>query len=86
MTTIGGKTKKPKLPSQPQVVVQLAHGINQYAKIITAGEDGGESVAWIGDPNAATKFDSKYAAKSRVRDADWVPETRVFVVLQPRGA
>lgn len=85
MIAIGGKTKKPKLPSQPQVVVQLAHGINQYAKILAAGEDCPEGVAWIGDPNAATKFDSKYAAKSRIRDLDWVPETRVFHTLPARG-
>jgi hypothetical protein len=81
VTVIGGKSRKPKLPSQPQVVVQLAPHLNQYASI---GMDDQQraTLAWIGDPNAATKFNSKYEAKSRVRDMADVPETRVFHTLE----
>ena len=80
MVTIGGKHRKPKLPSQPQVVIQLAAHLNQYAAI---GMDGDQraTLAWIGDPNAATKFNSKYEAKTRVRDFADIPSTRVFHTL-----
>jgi hypothetical protein len=81
MTTIGGKPRKPKLPSQPQVVIQLAEHLNQYAAI-GMDEKNQTTLAWIGDPNAATKFNSKYEAKSRVRDFAEIPETRVFHVLE----
>jgi hypothetical protein len=81
MTAIGGKHRKPKLPSQPQVVVKLADGLNQYASIGVDGEQR-TTLAWIGDPNAATKFNSKYEAKSRVRDMADIPETRVFHTLE----
>lgn len=67
---IGGKTKTLK-PTQPQYVVQLGEGYNEFLKL-------GEEVTWVGDPNAATKFDSKYAAKSRVKDLADVPNTRCF--------
>lgn len=70
---IGGKTKTIK-STQPQYVVQLAHNINEYLKL-------GEAVAWVGDPKAATKFDSKYAAKTRVRELADVPVSRVFKEL-----
>lgn len=80
MVTIGGKPRKPKLPAQPQVVVQLAAHLNQYAAIGMDGEQRA-TLAWIGDPNAATKFNSKYEAKSRTRDMADIPETRVFHVL-----
>lgn len=80
MTAIGGKHRKAKLPSQPQVVIQLAHGLNQYAAF-GVDQAGRAIVSWIGDPNAATKFDSKYAAKSRTRDIADIPTTRVFQVL-----
>ena len=80
MTTIGGKPRKPKIPSQPQVVIRLAYGLNQYAQIGMDGEQRA-TLAWIGDPNAATKFNSKYEAKSRTREFADIPETRVFHVL-----
>lgn len=81
MTAIGGKSRKTKLPSQPQVVVQLASHLNQYA-VIGMDDDNRATIAWTGDPNAATKFNSKYEAKSRIRDIADVPETRVFQVLE----
>jgi hypothetical protein len=81
MTAIGGKSRKPKLPSQPQVVIKLAEGLNQYA-YIGVGGDQHATIAWIGDPNAATKFSSKYEAKSRTREMVDIPETRVFHTLE----
>ena len=57
-------------PAKPQYVVQLT-GQNTFLKI-------GEEIEWVGDPNTATKFDSKFAAKCRVRDLVDVPEGRVF--------
>ncbi len=74
MTTIGGKTKTKK-PTQPQYVVQLAPHLNEFARLVYDGE---VIVTWIGDPNAATKFDSKYAAKARMREFEDVPATRCF--------
>jgi hypothetical protein len=79
MTAIGGKPRKAKLPSQPQVVVQRAAFTNEFALFSTV--TGATVITWIGDPNAATKFSSKYEAKSRVREMEDVPETRVFKVL-----
>lgn len=70
---IGGKTKVRK-PAQPQVVVQRSGILNEYLKL-------GEEITWVGDPNSATKFDSKYQAKSRVRELADVPETRCFKEL-----
>lgn len=75
---IGGKTKVLK-PTQPQFVVQIAKGHNEYMKLDFDGVD--INVLWVGDPNAATKFDSKYSAKSRVRDIDNIPGTRCFKAL-----
>lgn len=80
MSVIGGKARKPKLPSQPQVVIQLAAHLNQYAAIGVDAERNA-TIAWIGDPNAATKFNSKYEAKSRTRDFADMPQTRVFFML-----
>lgn len=76
MVTIGGKTKKVK-PTKPQFVVQLASHINEYM-LFKTDHAGQLNITWIGDPNAATKFDSKYAAKHRVRELLDVPETRCF--------
>jgi len=74
MITIGGKIKTVK-PTKPQYVVQLAANLNEFAKLEWTGGD--IDVTWIGDPNAATKFDSKYAAKARMREFE-VPATRCF--------
>ena len=77
MTAIGGKHRTPKLPSQPQFVIQLAPHVNDYA-VIGMDDHGMATLAWIGDPNAATKFNSKYEAKSRTRDMADIPATRMF--------
>lgn len=81
MVTIGGKTKKAKTPSKPQVVIQRGFSLNEYALI---GMDDRQNVtlAWVGDPNAATKFESKYDAKNRTRHIDDIPENRTFRVLE----
>lgn len=71
---IGGKTKIKK-PSQPQFVVQRSEGVNEFLKL-------GEELEWVGDPKSATKFDSKYGAKSRVREMADVPATRCFKELE----
>jgi hypothetical protein len=81
MTTIGGKHRKPKLPSQPQFVIQLAPDSNQYAKL-GVDEEQRATIAWIGDPNAASKFNSKFEAKSRTRDMADIPDSRVFRELE----
>ena len=79
MIVIGGKTKAHK-PTQPQFVVQIAGHINEYA-LIKADDTGHLHINWVGDPNSATKFDSKYQAKSRVREIANIPETRCFKQL-----
>lgn len=71
---IGGKTKTLK-STQPQFVVQKSGVLNEYLKL-------GEEIAWVGDPNSATKFDSKYQAKTRVRELADVPATRCFKELE----
>jgi hypothetical protein len=71
---IGGTTKLKK-PTQPQFVVQKSGLLNEYLKL-------GEQITWVGDPNSATKFDSKYQAKTRVRELVDVPETRCFKELE----
>lgn len=81
MLTIGGKPRKAKLPSQPQVVVQRAAFTNEFA-LLSTDDKGLAHITWIGDPNAATKFNSKYEAKSRVREWENVPESRVFKMLE----
>jgi hypothetical protein len=80
MVTIGGKSRKASLPAQPQVVIQRANFTNEFA-LIGLDDRQQATIAWVGDPNAATKFNSKYEAKSRVRDFEDVPESRVFKVL-----
>lgn len=84
MVAIGGKTKKAKAPTQPQFVIQTAEGVNLFARL--HNDDKGEMhVLWIGDPNAATKFDSKCQAKFRTREIHNIPETRVFKPLEMKG-
>lgn len=78
MTTIGGKTRTAK-PSQPQWVIQNSDGVNLFARFVTT--DGKLHIKWIGDPNSATKFDSKYQAKFRTRELEEVPATRCFKQL-----
>lgn len=81
MTTIGGKPRKAKRPSQPQIVVQRGLFTNEFARI-DLDDKGLAHLNWIGDPNAATKFNSKYEAKARVREMENVPESRVFKTLE----
>lgn len=76
MTAIGGKHKI-KLATQPQYVVQAAEHVNEYA-VFKTDAAGKLMVQWVGDPNSATKFDSKYQAKFRTRELDNVPQTRCF--------
>jgi hypothetical protein len=76
---IGGTKRKPLKATQPQYVVQIAEHINEYMQLKADGDI--LLVNWVGDPNAATKFDSKYAAKYRVRDIENVPETRCYKEL-----
>lgn len=71
---IGGKSKKAAKATQPQFVVQQGINANLYLKL-------GSELEWVGDPNAATKFDSKYAAKLRVRELADVPDGRCFKEL-----
>jgi hypothetical protein len=85
MTAIGGKSRKAKLPAQPQVVVRRASSTNEFA-LFGADAAGSTVISWIGDPNAATKFNSKYEAKSRTREMVDIPETRVFAALEFKGA
>lgn len=70
-----GGTAKLKKPSQPQFVVQKSGILNEYLKL-------GEEITWVGDPNSATKFDSKYQAKTRIREFEDVPATRCFKELE----
>jgi hypothetical protein len=81
---IGGKTRRAARPAQPQFVVRRAPLANAFMQLITV--DGVTTLAWIGDPAAATKFDSKYAAKCRVREIADVPDSRAIVQLGERGA
>ena len=73
---IGGTKRKEQKATQPQYVVQIASHINEYAKLVY--ENGQVLINWVGDPNAATQFGSKYAAKARIRELADVPETRCF--------
>ena len=79
MVQIGGKTKNAHKPTQPQYVVQKAYGVNEYLKFVA--DDSGLAFTWTSDPQEATKFDSKYAAKERVRDIDGLPATPCFKEL-----
>jgi hypothetical protein len=85
MVTIGGKTRKPKVPTKPQVVIQRGFNLNEYA-LIGADDKHNVTLAWVGDPNAATKFESKYDAKNRTRHIDDIPENRTFRVLEAKAA
>ena len=79
MVQIGGKTKKAHKPTQPQYVVQKAYGANEYLKFVA--DDSGLSFTWTSDPNDATQFASKYAAKERIREIDGIPAGRVIKEL-----
>lgn len=79
MVQIGGKTKNAHKPTQPQYVVQKAYGVNEYLKFVA--DDSGLAFTWTSDPQEATKFDSKYASKERVRDIDGLPATPCFKEL-----
>lgn len=81
MVTIGGKSRKPKTPTKPQIVIQRAVGVNEYAQI-GMDDKSNLTLAWIGDPNAASKYDSKYDAKFRTRHIEDIPETRTFKTLE----
>lgn len=80
----GGKQRKPKLPQQPQVVIQRAFGINEYA-LFGIDDNQSTTISWIGDPNAATKFNSKYEAKHRTREMEDIPDTRVMKLLERKA-
>lgn len=73
---IGGKGKKAAKATQPQFVVQKMLGINEYA-LFERDFEGELVIRWVGDPNAATKYNSKYEAKNRLREWE-LPETRCF--------
>jgi hypothetical protein len=81
MVTIGGKARKPKTPAKPQVVIQRGFGLNEYA-LIGMDEKSNVTLAWVGDPNSATKYDSRYDAKFRTRLIGDIPENRMFRVLE----
>jgi hypothetical protein len=81
MTAIGGKSRRPDAPTQPQYVIQFAEGLNQFARV-GVNVLGHAVLAWVGDPNAATKFDSKYQAKYRAREMEDIPATRVFHMIE----
>lgn len=77
---IGGKTKAKVKATQPEYVVQAAEHVNEYAKF-TTDDFGKLHINWVGDPNAATKFQSKYQAKFRTREVADIPQTRCFKEL-----
>jgi hypothetical protein len=76
---IGGTKRKEAKATQPMFVVQFSANENRY---LWLGYNNGEAgVTWVGDPNAATQFSSKYAAKARIRELADVPQTRCFKEL-----
>ena len=81
MAVIGGKTRRPDRPDKPQFVIQRGFGINEYA-LIGMDDKGQATLAWVGDPNSASKYDSKYDAKFRTRHIADIPENRTFRVLE----
>lgn len=85
MATIGGKTRKQKAPSKPQVVIQRGPDLNEYA-LIKMDEKSNITLAWVGDPNSATKYGSKYDAKNKTRHIDDIPESRLFRVLDDNAS
>lgn len=82
---IGGKTRKAHAPAKPQVVIQRGLGINEYA-LIGLDEKSNVTLAWVGDPYSATKYDSKYDAKFKTRLIEDIPEGRAFRVLEEKRA
>jgi hypothetical protein len=82
---IGGTPRKKSLPTQPQFVVQEAPFTNRFA-VLGTDEKNNLVISWTGDPNAATKFNSKYEAKSRTREIADIPETRLFKSLETETA
>lgn len=83
MATIGGKMRKSKAPAKPQIVIQRGFSLNEYA-LIGTNDKSNVTLAWVGDPNSATKFDSKYDAKARTRHIEDIPENRTFRILESR--
>ena len=65
--------------AQPQFVVESGFGTNEYLKFVS--DDNGLLLTWIGDPNEATQFSSKFAAKERIREIEGLPATRCFKEL-----
>jgi hypothetical protein len=61
-------------------VVQRAAFANEFA-LIGLDDKRQTIIQWVGDPSAATKFNSKYEAKSRIREMADVPDSRQFKVL-----
>lgn len=84
MSTIGGKHKV-KVPNKPQVVIQIGFGVNEYALLGVDEKTRQTTIDWVGDPNAATKFNSKFEAKSRTREIENIPSSRVFKMLEARA-
>lgn len=80
MVTIGGKSKV-KASDKPEVVIQRGMGVNEYALFGIDEKTKQSTIDWVGDPNAATKFNSKFEAKSRTREIDNIPAGRTFRVL-----
>lgn len=76
---IGGKTKIKKA-AQPQFVVQMAETLNEYL-LFRVDVDNGFTINWVGDPKSASKFNSKFQAKCRVRELEGIPATRCFKEL-----
>lgn len=84
MVTIGGPSKKKFIsPEKPQVVIQRGFALNEFA-LIGLDDKQNVTLTWIGDPYAATKYESKYDAKNRTRHIADIPENRSFRVLEPR--
>lgn len=80
MTAIGGKHRTAKRPTQPQWVIESSRLSNQFM-LLGQDDKGHTTIAWIGDPYNASKFNSKYEAKNRTRELADIPETRHFKVL-----
>lgn len=86
MVQVGGTLKKKQAaPVKPQFVIQWMDGVNEHA-LLKNDEKGNVMLAWVGDPYAATKFESKYDAKNRTSHIADIPESRVFRVLEQRKA
>lgn len=81
---IGGTLKKKHVaPTKPQFVIQKAAGINEFV-LLKNDDNSNVMLSWIGDPYAASKYESKYDAKNRTSHIANIPESRVFVVLEQR--